>query len=171
MPFSLSWKPDPNVPYPQTWATFKAKDLNSDALVEYRIEDLPEDRFEELFQMKLEFLNDEPGNSFLRTANDPVTVANVRGICEAAHRQRLINVCFREGSDEMIGFNILFVVSKVDKFSEQLAKKVWAVVQFVILKFRIDHNSILLIKSIHLVFTVYLRGGHWIYATGCANVR
>lgn len=66
MEFKLNWTPDPEVPYPKTWLKFKAKDVNSDDLVEYRICDLPVNRFDDLFDlMENDFLVNEPGNSAL----------------------------------------------------------------------------------------------------------
>lgn len=43
----LRWKRPETSEYPKTWLVFKAKDIDSDELVEYRIEDLPESRFHE----------------------------------------------------------------------------------------------------------------------------
>lgn len=37
----LSWKRPDNVPFPQVWLKFQAKDINSDDLVNYRVQDLP----------------------------------------------------------------------------------------------------------------------------------
>lgn len=66
MEFKLNWTRNAAVPYPNTWLTFKAKDLHSDNLVEYRICDLPENRFEDFFDSMLnDFLVNEPGNSTL----------------------------------------------------------------------------------------------------------
>lgn len=66
MEFKLQWTRNPNVPYPKTWLRFKAKDLLSDNLVEYRICDLPENRFDEFFDLvENDFLVNEPGNSTL----------------------------------------------------------------------------------------------------------
>lgn len=66
MTFNLSWKKDPRIAYPKTWLSFKAKDLDSDNLVEYMIRDLTGDRFEEAFKlMAYEFLKNEPMNGCL----------------------------------------------------------------------------------------------------------
>lgn len=49
------------VEYPKVWHRFRARDLNSDKLVEYRIEDLVESRAEEAFiHMRGNYLADEP---------------------------------------------------------------------------------------------------------------
>lgn len=62
----LKWKRPETSEYPKIWHTFKAKDVDSDQLVEYRIQDLPESRFEEAIQlMTSNFCKDEPLNQAL----------------------------------------------------------------------------------------------------------
>ncbi len=57
----LKWKRPDSVAYPKVWHRFKARDLNSDQLVEYRIEDLLESRAEDAFNhMRENYLADEP---------------------------------------------------------------------------------------------------------------
>lgn len=64
MELNLSWTPSSNVPYPNTWLTFAAKDLDSDSLVGYRICDLPADGFDDFFNLTaLDYLINEPRNS------------------------------------------------------------------------------------------------------------
>lgn len=56
----LEWRRPANIPYPNVWTTFKAKDLDSDELVEYRIQDVPEDRFDDVIQHMIDnFCRDE----------------------------------------------------------------------------------------------------------------
>lgn len=58
---SLTWRRPENIPFPSVWLKFKAKDLNSDNLVEYRVQDLPLDRYEDAIDhMCIHFLVDEP---------------------------------------------------------------------------------------------------------------
>lgn len=57
----LKWVRPDTTEFPKVWRTFKAADLGSDELVEYRIEDLTEDRFEDALQHMLNnYLLDEP---------------------------------------------------------------------------------------------------------------
>lgn len=57
----MKWKRPDSVPYPKVWHRFKARDLNSDKLVEYRIEDLAEERAEEAYKhMRDNYLAGEP---------------------------------------------------------------------------------------------------------------
>lgn len=57
----LWWKRPDDIEYPKIWHTFKAKDIDSDDLVEYRIEDLAENQFEDALDFVTEiFCKDEP---------------------------------------------------------------------------------------------------------------
>lgn len=56
----LHWSRPANVPYPSVWLQFKAKDSDSDELVNYRVEDLSEDRVDDAIQHMLDnFVKDE----------------------------------------------------------------------------------------------------------------
>lgn len=56
----LKWK-RPVSTYPKVWSTFEAKNVDCDDLIEYRIEDLPESRFEEALENLVSiFCKDEP---------------------------------------------------------------------------------------------------------------
>lgn len=61
MALSLKWKRPETLDYPKVWYTFKARDLDSDELVEYRIQDLPLDRADDALEhMIANFVHDEP---------------------------------------------------------------------------------------------------------------
>lgn len=51
----FEWKRPGWSKHPKVWRKFTAKDNDSDALVEYRIEDLPESRFEEAISVMGQF--------------------------------------------------------------------------------------------------------------------
>lgn len=56
----LKWK-RPALEYPKVWSTFEAKNIDSADLVEYRIQDLPESRFEDALEIMVStFCKDEP---------------------------------------------------------------------------------------------------------------
>lgn len=64
---TLEWKRPESVEYPRVWHRFMARDLDSDKMVEYRIEDLPVEKTTEAFQhMKDNFLKDEPITEAIR---------------------------------------------------------------------------------------------------------
>lgn len=55
------WKRPESSEYPKIWQTFKAKDINSDEMVEYQIKDLPESRYDEAIEMIVKYsCRDEP---------------------------------------------------------------------------------------------------------------
>lgn len=57
----MKWKRPDSVEFPRVWHRFQSRDLNSDKLVEYRIEDLQESRADEAFNhMRDNYLADEP---------------------------------------------------------------------------------------------------------------
>lgn len=60
-------RPTDSVPFPNVWMEFMAKESKtSDHLVKYRIQDLPEDRFEEALQYIADyFLPDAPVTQLL----------------------------------------------------------------------------------------------------------
>lgn len=56
----LKWKRSDSE-FPKVWSTFKARDSDSDDLVEYRIQDLPESRFADALKTMVSiFCDDEP---------------------------------------------------------------------------------------------------------------
>lgn len=63
----LEWVRPAASEFPKVWRTFKAADLDSDELIEYRIQDLPEDRFDDAIKHLLaNYMMDEPITSALR---------------------------------------------------------------------------------------------------------
>lgn len=57
----MKWKRPDSVEYPKVWHKFKARDVNSEKMVEYRIEDLTEARVKEAYQhMRDNYLTGEP---------------------------------------------------------------------------------------------------------------
>lgn len=56
----FKWKRPENIPFPTVWLKFQAKDLTSDDLVEYRVQDLPVERHDEVMELMTSyFLEDE----------------------------------------------------------------------------------------------------------------
>ncbi|XP_037025059.1 uncharacterized protein LOC119066601 [Bradysia coprophila] len=102
-----------SVPYPNVWLTFEAPDDNGD-LVQYRIQDLPEDRFEDAVKhMQANFLLDESLCRARNMANDEQTVIDFTNIWRETIRDyKLSLVCFEEGSDDIVGMNVLYVEEK-----------------------------------------------------------
>lgn len=58
---TLKWRRPQNIPYPKVWLRFSAFDLDAKTLVEYRIEDLAETKFNDALAFMTEhYLRDEP---------------------------------------------------------------------------------------------------------------
>lgn len=104
----FSWKRPENIKFPTVWYTFEAKDLNSDNLVEYRVQDLPVERFDDAINyMTSFFIPDEPMCETRDLASDEVSVKSFQDIWRSFLEQQITLVCFKEGSNEIIGLNIL----------------------------------------------------------------
>ena len=122
---SLKWKRPDSVEYPKVWHRFRARDLNSDKLVEFRIEDLLESRVEDAFiHMKENYLKDEPFSEALGGYNDMEHFKDYKRGWTAILAQKMPLVCYKEGSDEIVGLNWNFVVHKDDRFTEKLFEHV-----------------------------------------------
>lgn len=107
------WKRPESVPFPSVWLKFKARDVNSDNLIEYRVQDLTEDDFEVAFgHMKTHFLKDEVMNNAMELWKDEAAIADLYKIWKEMVKQRLSLACFRENSNEMVGCNILYLSVK-----------------------------------------------------------
>lgn len=54
------WERPSSVPFPSVWHTFKAKDLETENLIEYRVQDMPEEYHKKALElMEFDFLRDE----------------------------------------------------------------------------------------------------------------
>lgn len=57
----LKWRRPASIEYSRIWHTFEARDLNSDSLVKYRIEDLPVSRVQDAYDhLVANYIKDEP---------------------------------------------------------------------------------------------------------------
>lgn len=150
----LKWQRPDTVEYPKVWRIFQARDLDSNNLVEYHIQDLPESLFEAATEHMLEnFLRDEPMNEclgkgfifvltyvhskrFLETDffeirlnipgahDDPLHAADTRFAHRSLLPQKATLACFRAGSNEIVGVCFGFVLSKGENFFEEFSKNV-----------------------------------------------
>lgn len=58
---TLSWIRPTSVEYPKIWHKFLARDVDSDKLVEYRIQDLPQSRAEDAYTHMFDgYIQDQP---------------------------------------------------------------------------------------------------------------
>lgn len=118
---TLKWKrPDTN-DYPKVWYKFKARDVDSDNFVDYRIQDLPLDRVDDLFEHLIEsFLPDEPAAQAMD--HDPHGIDDYMQYLKPIIAQRMVLVCFKEGSDEIVGANLVFINTKDDTYALDIRK-------------------------------------------------
>lgn len=106
----------PNLPYPNEWLSFQAMNDDGDTLVQYRIQDLPPSRFEDAVKhMTRFFLNDEPLCNSRNLKDHPRSIYEFQDIIRSAMIENKMTIaCFREGSDEIVGMNILYVKGRDD---------------------------------------------------------
>lgn len=120
----MSKRPE-NLAFPQVWYTFKAKDKNSDNIVEYRVQDLPEDYYEQTVDFMVKyFLPDETFCSSRDTHNKPSAVKCFRKVWDEAIKQKISIGCFKnDGSSELVGANVLLIYSKDDPEDDSEVKR------------------------------------------------
>lgn len=53
-------------------------------------------------------------------------------MCEAADKQKLISVCMKDGSDDICGFNVLYINCESDNINQQISGLVGLVLCFYI---------------------------------------
>lgn len=106
----------PNLPYPNEWLSFQALSEDGDALIQYRIQDLPPSRFEDAVKhMTKHFLSGEPLCQSRNLKDNPRSIYEFQDIVRSAMIENKMTIaCYREGSDEIVGINILFVKRQDD---------------------------------------------------------
>lgn len=109
-----SWSRPKNIEFPQTYSRFQALDCNSEHdLVEYRIEDLQEHRFEDAVNIiRDKHLIDEPMKSSKGVRDCPISVLEMTENLWSMLRQNISLVCYKAGSDEIVAVNILGVMTE-----------------------------------------------------------
>ncbi|XP_065079282.1 uncharacterized protein LOC135702184 [Ochlerotatus camptorhynchus] len=111
----MNWSRPAGTEWPRVWIRFRARDSLGDQLVDYRVQDLPEDRVRDAIEhMKKHFLRDEPMCSSVGLYKDADALEEFDQMWQDIARQRMAIVCFREGSDEIVGLNMLTVAAKAD---------------------------------------------------------
>lgn len=76
---SFKWQRPDSVEFPKVWYTFKARDLDIDNLVEYRIQDTPLDRADDLMEHLLTALfPDEPAALAFGSQIDPLAIEDYK---------------------------------------------------------------------------------------------
>lgn len=111
----MKWVRPTSVPYPKIWHRFWARDVTvlgntSDQLVEYRVEDLTEDRYEDVLRhFTQHFIEDEPLAAHRGVPTDADAMEDQREFWRSCFNQKVTVVCYKDGSDEIVGANLLQV--------------------------------------------------------------
>lgn len=101
--------------HPQVYRRFQAKSLNSDKLVNYVISDLTEDRYEEAVNLMVKFfIGSETICSVAGLAHRPVAVREFRSFFKSNMQLQLSIGCICKANNELVGVNVLKVLSKDD---------------------------------------------------------
>lgn len=106
----MGWERENLENFPKVHCKFLAKDVNGDDLVEYRIQDLEDDRHEDVIQHMLKFfLPDEPVFATRKVIDDPICLTEMTHAWRKVLEERVSLVCYKEGSTEIVSVNILHV--------------------------------------------------------------
>lgn len=112
----MGWTRPEESTIPTVWYTFQAKDADSDSLVTYRVEDLTADRYDDMIKHYREnFLDDEPFSQNKQLSKDEIALAEILGFWRWCFDQKMTLVCYKEGSDEIVGANLLHVKTSGEK--------------------------------------------------------
>lgn len=100
-------RPD-SIPYPNIWTKFYAKDLHADTIVEYRVQDLPQEYFHTAIELlKSHFLSGEFLKRHLHVISDTISVDEIVRAWQKVLDQQISLACFH-GTD-LIGVNLVYV--------------------------------------------------------------
>lgn len=104
------------IEFPTIYHTFTAKDKTGDKIIEYRVQDLPEELFDQALEnMKQFYLPEENFAIATRILEDPEAIEDFFSFWKKALKQKVSLACFtNDGSEEFVGVNILYVSSKDD---------------------------------------------------------
>ncbi|XP_037030530.1 uncharacterized protein LOC119070345 [Bradysia coprophila] len=111
----------PNLPYPNEWLSFQALSDDGETLTQYRIQDLTPSRFEDAVKhMTRHFLSDEPLCQSRKLRAHPRSICDFQDIIRSTMLENKMTIaCFREGSNDIVGMNILCINRRDDGIDMQ----------------------------------------------------
>ncbi|KAG5684446.1 hypothetical protein PVAND_013680 [Polypedilum vanderplanki] len=114
------WVRPENLKYPNVFSKFVTTDnFNASKLVQYRIEDIPENRYHEACEFMLKnFVPYEPKMVARNGMNDPLLLEDYYDKYMYGLKQKVSVACFKRDSDEFVAVNILEVLGRNDPTSD-----------------------------------------------------
>ncbi|CRL07630.1 CLUMA_CG020594, isoform A [Clunio marinus] len=106
-PVMFAWK-RPLTVKSQIWHSFEIENKSKNNIDEFIVQDLPREKFCNAVDHMVEhFLTDEPICKTKQIRNDKVALNEVCNLWKNVLEQNLVLVCYKKGSDEIIGLNML----------------------------------------------------------------
>lgn len=111
--------------FPHVYYTFEAKDKHSEKVVEYRVQDLPVEYYEQAVNFMVKYFL--PDETFCASKEIPEKPSAVKEFCDfwiEALQEKLSIGCFKnDGTEEFVGVNIFLVSSKNDVDENKVSDK------------------------------------------------
>lgn len=109
------WRRPSELQFPAQFYKFVARDKGTNELVEYSVEDIPESRYEEACRFMIKyFVPYEPKLVARNAQSDPEVLDDCATKYLHGLKQKVSVACFKKGSNDFIGINILEVLGKDD---------------------------------------------------------
>lgn len=107
------WQRPSALRFPVQYYKFVTIDRDTSKLVEYRVEDIAESRYDEACRFMVKnFVPFEPKLVARGGQNDPSVLEDYYNLYMHAIRQRVSVACYKRGSDELVAVNILEVLGR-----------------------------------------------------------
>lgn len=107
------WKRPRELEFPVQFYKFVTRDPDTNKLVEYRVEDIPESRYEEACRFMVKhFVPYEPKLVVRNGQHDPQVMEDYYNKYMHGIKQKVSVACVKKGSDELVAVNILEVLGR-----------------------------------------------------------
>lgn len=118
--------------YPQVYYRFKAKDKNSENIIYYRVQDLPEEMFEKAAKFMVEkFLPFETICMSVKAHLNPVFCDQIFDFWMKQLEEKLSIACFKDdGSKDFVAINVMVVKSQSDAKDDAVDAVSWRAEMF-----------------------------------------
>ncbi|XP_031631962.1 uncharacterized protein LOC116346167 [Contarinia nasturtii] len=95
------------------WGVFNATDINGNDIVQYTIRNIPKKKFDQALDIMINYyLTDEPISVAMGIINDKNVVKSYRKQWLKILKNGLSVACFKSGTDEIVGVQLLQIESK-----------------------------------------------------------